>query len=162
MLSPNLPPLVFLVLLANATPLIVQKVLGQRYSQPIDGDCRFIDGRPLLGRAKTLRGVACAIMVTAGAAPVVGLGWKIGLFVGSLAMVGDLLSSFVKRRLGRSSSSPIVGIDQIPESLFPLLACSYPLSLTITDVAVGVAIFFVGELVVSRLLYAFDLRAPPY
>jgi CDP-archaeol synthase len=162
MLSSDLPLLVFLVMLANATPLIVQKVLRQRYSQPIDGDCRFIDGRPLLGRAKTLRGVACAIVVTTAVAPVVGLGWKIGLLVGSLAMVGDLFSSFVKRRLGRSSSSPILGIDQIPESLFPLLACIYPLSLTITDVAIGVAIFFVGELVVSRLLYAFDLRDPPY
>ncbi|MBV8738508.1 MAG: CDP-archaeol synthase [Alphaproteobacteria bacterium] len=162
MLSPDLPALIFLVLLANGTPLIVQKVLGHRYSQPIDGDCRFIDGWPLLGQAKTLRGVACAIVVTTAAAPVVGLGWKIGLLVGSLAMVGDLFSSFVKRRLGRTSSSPIIGIDQIPESLFPLLACTGPLSLTITNVAIGVAIFFVGELLVSRLLYAFDLRDPPY
>ena len=162
MLSSDLLSLVFLVLLANGTPLIVQKVLGRRYSQPIDGDYRFIDGQPLLGRAKTLRGVGCAIVVTTATATVVGLGWKIGLLVGSLAMVGDLFSSFVKRRLGRSSSSPIVGIDQIPESLFPLLACSGPLSLTIADVAIGVAIFFVGELIVSRLLYAFDLRDPPY
>jgi hypothetical protein len=162
MLSSYLPPLIFLVLLANGTPLMVQKVFGRRYSQPIDGDFRFIDGRPLLGRAKTLRGVGCAIVITTAAAPVVGLGWKIGLLVGSLAMVGDLFSSFIKRRLGRSSSSPIVGIDQIPESLFPLLACTGPLSLIITDVTIGVAVFFVGELLVSRLLYAFDLRDPPY
>ena len=37
-----------------------------------------------------------------------------------------------------------------------------PLSLTIADVAIGVALFFIGELAVSRVLYAFDLRDPPY
>jgi CDP-2,3-bis-(O-geranylgeranyl)-sn-glycerol synthase len=162
MLSPYLVPLLFLLVLANGTPLMAHKVLGRRYSYPVDGDRQFVDGRPVFGPAKTLRGVTCAILVTAAGAPVIGLGWKIGLLVGSLAMFGDLVSSFIKRRLGRSSSSPIVGVDQIPESLFPLLACIHPLSLTVADVAVGVAVFFVGELALSRVLYAFDLRDRPY
>jgi hypothetical protein len=160
--SPFIVPLLFLLLLANGTPLMVHKVLGRRFSYPVDGDREFVDGRPVFGRAKTLRGVICAILVTAAGAPLVGLGWKIGLMVGGLAMVGDLFSSFLKRRLGRSSSNPIVGVDQIPESLFPLLACLGPLSLTAADVAIGVAIFFIGELVLSRVLYAFDLRDRPY
>jgi CDP-2,3-bis-(O-geranylgeranyl)-sn-glycerol synthase len=46
--------------------------------------------------------------------------------------------------------------------LFPLLACLGPLSLTVADVAIGVAIFFIGELALSRVLYAFDLRDRPY
>lgn len=162
MLSPFLVPLLVLLTLANGTPLMVRKVLGSRISHPVDGGRNFVDGRPVLGPAKTLRGVACAVLVTTAGAPLVGLDWKIGLLVGSLAMVGDLCSSFLKRRLGQSSSSPVVGVDQIPESLFPLLACIGPLSLTIGDVAVGVAIFFVGELALSRLLYAFDLRDRPY
>lgn len=160
--SPFVVPLLFLLLLANGTPLVVHKVLGDRLSYPVDGDRAFVDGQPLFGPAKTLRGVVCAILVTIAGAALVGLGWKIGLMVGSLAMVGDLFSSFVKRRLGRSSSSPIVGVDQVPESLFPLLACLGPLSLTIADVAIGVAIFFIGELALSRVLYAFDLRDRPY
>lgn len=162
MLSPDIVPLLVLLLLANGTPLMVRKVLGQRYSYPVDGDRRFADGRPVFGPAKTLRGLVCAILVTTTAAPVLGLDWKIGVLVGSLAMAGDLFSSFVKRRLGRSSSSPIVVVDQVPEALFPLLACIHPLSLSVTDVAAGVAIFFVGELVLSRLLYALDLRERPY
>jgi CDP-2,3-bis-(O-geranylgeranyl)-sn-glycerol synthase len=116
----------------------------------------------VFGPAKTWRGVGCAILVTTAGAALVGLGWEIGLLVGCLAMAGDLFSSFVKRRLGRLSSSPAVGVDQIPESLFPLLACLGPLSLTIADVALGVALFFVGEIVLSRVLYAFDLRDRPY
>lgn len=162
MLSPYIIPLLFLLLLANGTPLMVQKVLGPRLSYPVDGDYQFVDGRPVFGPAKTMRGIICAVLITMLGGVLVGLGWKIGLLVGSLAMVGDLFSSFMKRRLGRSSSSPVVGIDQIPESLFPLLACMGPLSLTIADVAIGVALFFIGELAVSRVLYAFDLRDRPY
>ena len=116
----------------------------------------------MFGRSKTIRGVLLAILATTAAAPLVGLTWQIGILVGGLAMAGDLFSSFVKRRLGRPPSSPVVGLDQIPESLFPLLACVRPLSLTFADVALGVAIFFVAELLVSRLLYAFNLRERPY
>jgi len=71
--SPYLAPVIFLVLIANGTPLMVQKVLGRRYSQPVDGDHQFVDGRPLFGRAKTVRGVACAIAVTTAAATAIGL-----------------------------------------------------------------------------------------
>jgi CDP-2,3-bis-(O-geranylgeranyl)-sn-glycerol synthase len=160
--SPYLVPLLVLLTLANGTPLMVQKLLGKHFAYPVDGGREFVDGHPVFGPAKTLRGVLCAVLVTTAAGLLVGLGWKIGLTVGCLAMAGDLFSSFLKRRLGRLSSSPVVGIDQIPESLFPLLACFGPLPLTIADVALGVALFFVGELVLSRVLYAFDLRDRPY
>ena len=162
MLSSRIAPLLFLLLLANGTPLLARKVLGQRCSFPIDRDHLFLDGRPLFGPAKTLRGVVCALSATTAGGFLVGVGWKIGLLVGGLAMVGDLFSSFVKRRLGRAPSTPFLGIDQIPESLFPLIACMRPLSLTIADIALGVAVFFVGELALSRVLYAFALRERPY
>jgi CDP-archaeol synthase len=154
--------LLFLLLLANGTPMLVGKLMGAWLSRPVDGGREFADGRPLLGRSKTIRGIILAILVTTVGAPLVGFSWQIGLLIGSLAMVGDICSSFLKRRLGLQPSSPAVGLDQIPESLFPLLGCIGPLSLTLIDVAVGVAIFFIGELLLSRLLYAFDLRDRPY
>jgi CDP-diglyceride synthetase len=160
--SAALLKLLILLVLANGTPVVAQKLLGDRYSYPIDGDREFLDGRPLLGRSKTIRGMALAILVTTVAAPLVGLDWRTGALVGTLAMAGDLFSSFVKRRLGRSPSSPALGLDQIPESLFPLLGCLGLLSLSLADVAVGVAVFFIGGLLLSRLLYAFDLRDRPY
>ena len=81
---------------------------------------------------------------------------------GAMAMLGDLFSSFVKRRLNLSPGSRATGLDQIPESLFPLLACRNLLSLTIADIGVCVAIFFVGEVLLSRLLFAVRLRDRPY
>lgn len=154
--------LLFLLLLANGTPVIVKKIFGGRYSQPLDGNLGFADGRPLFGRSKTIRGIVAAILVTTAGAPLIGLGWEIGLVVGCFAMLGDLFSSFSKRRLNLPSSSRASGLDQLPESLFPLLACRSLLALTPADIAACVVMFFIGEVVLSRLLYALRLRDRPY
>jgi CDP-2,3-bis-(O-geranylgeranyl)-sn-glycerol synthase len=77
-------------------------------------------------------------------------------------MAGDLFSSFLKRRLNFRPSSQALALDQIPESLFPMLACRDALSLTIPDIALGVAVFFIVELILSRLLYQVNLRDKPY
>jgi len=154
--------LLILLMLANGTPVIAKKLLGDRYSYPLDGNLTFADGRPLFGHSKTIRGVVLAVLVTTAGAPLIGLGWKTGFLVGSFAMAGDLVSSFSKRRLNLPSSSRASGLDQVPESLFPLLACRYLLSLALAEIAVCVVMFFVGEVVLSRLLYALHLRDRPY
>ena len=154
--------LLFLLMLANGTPVIAKKILGARLSYPLDGNLRFADRRPLLGRSKTVRGVVLAVLVTTGAAPVVGLSWITGLLVGSCAMAGDLISSFTKRRLDLPPSSRASGLDQIPEALLPLLACRSLLSLTAADIGLCVGLFFIGEVVFSRLLYLVRLRDRPY
>jgi CDP-archaeol synthase len=154
--------LVVLLTLANGTPVIAKKLLGDRLADPLDGGVRFWDGRPWLGASKTIRGVVLSIAVTSLAAPLIGLDLVTGLIVSSLAMLGDLLSSFVKRRLDLAPSSRATGLDQIPEALLPLLACRAALSLSLSDIAVTVAIFFAGEVVVSRLLYRLRIRDRPY
>jgi CDP-2,3-bis-(O-geranylgeranyl)-sn-glycerol synthase len=154
--------LVILLMLANGTPVIAKKMLGLHYSYPLDGNLTFADGRPVFGPSKTIRGVVLAVLITTASAPFLGLDWRIGLWVGSFAMAGDLFSSFCKRRLGLPSSSRASGLDQIPESLLPLLACRDLLALTAADIVVCVVIFVIGEVVLSRLLYAFRLRDRPY
>jgi len=115
----------------------------------------------VFGYSKTVRGIVLAVLATTAAASLIGLRWNIGLLIGVFAMVGDLLSSFCKRRLGLPTSSRASGLDQVPEALLPLLACRDLLALTATDIVVCVVIF-VGEVVLSRLLYAFRLRDRPY
>lgn len=154
--------LMILLTLANGTPVIAKKLLGDRLAYPLDGGVNFFDGRPLFGRSKTVRGIVLSILVTSAGAPLVGLEPEIGAMVGSTAMAGDLLSSFLKRRLALPPSSRATGLDQIPKSLFPLLACRDALSLTAADIVLGVAIFTVGEILASRLLYRWHLRDRPY
>jgi len=151
-----------LLTVANGTPVIAKDILGNRFAIPIDGGAKFVDGRPILGSSKTVRGIFLSILMTSAFSPVVGLDWKIGALVASMAMAGDVFSSFLKRRMNLPPGGKAAGLDQVPESLFPLLVCRSALHLTALDVVAGTAIFFVGELLVSRLLYHFRLRDRPY
>jgi CDP-2,3-bis-(O-geranylgeranyl)-sn-glycerol synthase len=115
-----------------------------------------------LGPSKTVRGILLAIIVTWAGALAMGLGSRIGLTIGSLAMVGDLSSSFLKRRFRLTPSSRATGLDQIPESLLPALACKSSLALSLADLVAVVTLFFVGEVLVSLVLFRLRLRDQPY
>ncbi len=151
-----------LIMAANGAPIIGRRLLKGRWSTPLDGGVTFKDGRPLLGKSKTYRGVAFSLVGTILAADVVGMPWDIGLMVGSLAMTGDCLSSFLKRRLGYDSGAMALGLDQIPESLLPLLGVWGPLSLSAMGILATVGAFMVLELIFSRLLYNLHIRKHPY
>jgi CDP-2,3-bis-(O-geranylgeranyl)-sn-glycerol synthase len=154
--------LLALLAVANGTPIIVEKILGRSLAYPIDGGWRLTDGKPLFGSSKTLRGLALSIVAITAVAPLIGLSWRVGFLVALMAMIGDLLSSFVKRRMGLAPSDRAIGLDQIPESFLPLLACALFLPLTIVDVVVAMVIFFVGELLLSRVLFKWGIRDRPY
>jgi hypothetical protein len=77
-------------------------------------------------------------------------------------MAGDMLSSFVKRRLRLPSSAEAPGLDQVPESLLPMLAVKGLLGLSALDILVAVGGFWIAELLVSRLLFMLRIRDRPY
>jgi CDP-diglyceride synthetase len=147
---------------ANGTPVIATRVLGDSFVHPLDGGLVLADGRPLFGRSKTIRGVILSILATTACAPVLGLDPTIGFVVSVTAMTGDLLSSFVKRRLSLAPSSMALGLDQIPESLLPAIACRWLLPIGMTDILCVTALFFVVELAASRILYELHIRDRPY
>src|SRR5262249_45640736 len=157
-----LPQVLILLALANGSPVIAKRIFGETYAAPVDGNTRFVDGRPLLGPSNTIRGFVISLLVSALGAMVLGLQFWLGLLVASTAMAGDLFSSFVKRRLHLAASSKATGLDQIPESLFPLLACRPVLSLTALDIAAACAVFFVGQVLFSRLFFWLRWRDRPY
>jgi CDP-2,3-bis-(O-geranylgeranyl)-sn-glycerol synthase len=103
-----------------------------------------------------------AAIASAVAAPLVGLTVETGALVGLSAMAGDMLSSFVKRRLRLASSAEAPGLDQVPESLLPMLAVKGLLGLSALDILVAVGGFWIGELLVSRLLFMLRIRDKPY
>lgn len=154
--------LMALLTLANGAPVVAKKIFGSRFALPLDFGVAFFDGRPVFGASKTFRGILVAVLAGTAGAPLIGLDPAIGLSVAGAAMAGDLFSSFVKRRLNLPPSSQALGLDQIPESLLPMLACRDALSLTAVDIVLGVGVFFAGELVLSRLLFRAHLRDEPY
>lgn len=154
--------LLVLLALANGAPVLARRIFGDRLSFPLDGGAWLPDRQRLFGPAKTLRGITIAGVATAIGGSLTGLGWKIGLLVAVTAMAGDVFSSFLKRRFKLAPSSQSLGLDQVPESLFPLLACQGALSLSVLEVAVTLVCFFIGQLAISRVLYRLHIRERPY
>jgi hypothetical protein len=137
-------------------------LLQQRFATPLDVDRCFIDGRPLFGRSKTYRGILAALLATGLASGAMGLTVGLGVLVGAGAMTGDLLSSFLKRRLGMAPSSMALGLDQIPEVLLPLLLVQRQFALSYTEILKMSLLFLVFELLISRILFRLRIRKQPY
>jgi CDP-2,3-bis-(O-geranylgeranyl)-sn-glycerol synthase len=132
------------------------------------------DGRPLLGPSKTWSGFFAGALL---AMPVGWLeAWLILLAPPNLAIVprlgptvlaatpvialltfgamaGDALGSFVKRRLGRSSGTRTVLLDQLPFVLLPVLVGAA------VDPGLFVSVFARWEAVLWLLVYTLGLHA---
>ena len=155
------PPLL-LLLVANGAPVITRWWLDRRYSWPLDGGLLFFDGRPLLGPTKSWRGVVAAFLATSLCALLLGFSGWLGVQFALLAMVGDVLGSFIKRRLSIAPQGRASGLDQIPEALLPLWLLHDALSLGLAQILLLVAIFMLLEMALSPLLYRLHIRLRPY
>lgn len=110
---------------ANAAPVIFGG------GKPIDFGKKFIDGRPIFGPNKTYRGLISGLLVGALVGYVQGIispiynlpGSSIlrGFILSIGALIGDLVGSFLKRRLGLKPGAPLPVIDQISFVVFALI-----------------------------------------
>ncbi|MDP1969574.1 MAG: CDP-archaeol synthase, partial [Methylobacter sp.] len=89
-----------LLVVANGTPVLINKTLSTHWAWPVDNGLKLRDGRRLFGGTKTWRGLCSAILFTTLAAILSGIDLLTGVLFGTLAMAGDLLTSFIKRRMG--------------------------------------------------------------
>jgi CDP-2,3-bis-(O-geranylgeranyl)-sn-glycerol synthase len=154
--------LLVLLTVANGAPVVAKRLIGDRLNAPLDGGTMFYDDMPLFGPSKTIRGIVVSLLATVIAAWLMGFSWTLGVLVAAAAMLGDLFTSFLKRRMTLPSSSMALGLDHIPESLLPLMAACFVLPLSALDVLVGVVAFCAGALLLSPILYRFNLRDRPY
>lgn len=151
-----------LLVAANGAPVLTNKVMGKHWAWPLDNGLTLSDGQRLFGNSKTWRGLCSAVLLTSLVAALAGIEPLTGLLFGALAMTGDLLASFLKRRMGRAESSRARGLDTVPESLLPALLLKQPLSLSLIDMLLVVALFFMIEELISPVLYRLHIRKRPY
>lgn len=154
--------LLLLVITANGAPILAENMLGRRWAWPLDAGRVLADGHRMLGCSATLRGVVTAACAAATLAWLLGHPIQVGALIGLFSMVGDALSSFVKRRLGLEPGDRAPGLDQVPESLLPLLVVAQPYGLGWWDLILLVLAFTLFDILVSRLLYRLRLRKRPY
>lgn len=142
-----------LVICANAAPLLTRYLIPFRFwNFPLDFHLTLPDGHPLLGSSKTIRGLGFSFLLTAFVAWLLDIPVSTGLVVAGLAMTGDLLTSFIKRRFAYPPGKSVVVLDQFCESLFPLFYLHKMQGLEMTQLVAGILLFTMIDLVFSRLL----------
>ncbi|PTB91926.1 CDP-archaeol synthase [Marinobacter sp. B9-2] len=151
-----------MLVLANGAPVVAAALLKKRWSAPVDGGRLWRDGRPVLGNSKTWRGVVSGALACALFALMTGLGFVFGFLFGLLGLAGDMLSSFIKRRLGLASSARALGLDQIPEALLPMLLAMWWLPVSLWVVLLVVVLFTLSNIYGSPLLYRLGIRRQPH
>lgn len=151
-----------MLVLANGAPVVAAKVLGKGWGVPIDGGRLWFDGRPWLGASKTWRGLVAGALSCALFSWSVGLGFVFGLWFGFLGLLGDLLSSFIKRRRGLESSAKALGLDQIPEAALPVILAVFWLSLSGWAALCLVAVFTFSNVIFSPILFRLGIRNRPH
>lgn len=151
-----------MLVLANGTPVVAARLLGRRWSAPVDGGRLWRDGRPLLGTSKTWRGIVSGMLACGLFALITGIGLLFGMVFGLLGLVGDMISSFIKRRAGLASSARAIGLDQIPEALLPMILAWLWLGLNGYIVAAVVALFTLSNILLSPLLFRLGIRRQPH
>lgn len=92
--------------IANAAPVLCGG------GAPLDGDHRWLDGKPLLGSHKTVRGTISGVAIGT-AVGLIQLEPLRGLLLAIGAIGGDLIIGFVKRRLGLRPGAPFPIADQL-------------------------------------------------
>lgn len=151
-----------MLVLANGAPVVARKLFGHYWSAPVDGGRLWRDGHPLLGKSKTWRGVVAGTVSCGLFAMVVGLGVIFGCLFGLLALAGDMISSFIKRRRGLASSARALWLDQIPEAALPMVLALLWLPLGIWTSISVVVLFTLSNILLSPLLYRLGIRRHPH
>ncbi len=140
---------------ANSTPV----VLGG--GPPVDGGASWTDGKPILGTNKTIRGTITGVL----AGTIIGLiqGNLIGGFAQSAgALLGDLISSFYKRRRDYAPGSSMPIIDQL-DFISLAVVLSYPFQQTdLLSVAVIMVITVPIHYAVNYISWLMKLKKNPW
>jgi hypothetical protein len=154
--------LLLLLIIANGAPIILRTFMGKRLDLAIDFGYHLADKKPLFGSSKTWRGIIAAVIATSIAAVLIGYPATTGALIGIYSLLGDVLSSFIKRRLGMAPSSMAPLLDQIPESLLPALMLRETFELDLQSIIILVCVFIIMELLLSHIFFKLGIRNRPY
>ncbi len=147
---------------SNTLPIVARLLLKERLETPVDFNRNFLDGRPLFGPHKTWRGIAASLWGTALLSWMVHMGFVTGLKLALFSMTGDLVSSFLKRRMNLKSGARATGLDQSIESFLPLAVMKDQLGISWTE-CLGITILFTMlEIILSPIFYRLGFRRHPY
>lgn len=154
--------LLLMLVASNGAPVLAAWALGSRFSVPVDLGGHLRDQQPVFGSSKTWRGVIAALVTACLLSMLLGFGGVFGGVFGLLVVAGDLFSSFIKRRIGLQPSARCLGLDQLPESIFPSVYAVTVLGLDWWWAVVLSLGFMLVDIFASKPLYLLKIRQRPY
>ncbi len=140
---------------ANAAPVIFGG------GHPIDGGRLFRDGRPVFGSNKTVRGFFVGL-ITGTLVGIVQGTTLLGFMLSLGTLVGDLVHSFVKRRLNMPPGSPFPVVDQLD---FVVGALLFSIPIHQPSLPAALIIFIITpsiHLLTNLLAYFVGLKKTPW
>ncbi len=147
---------------SNTFPIIARVLLKTRLDTPVDFNRSFLDGRPIFGPHKTWRGIAASLAGTAILSWLLDIGFLMGMELALFSMAGDLVSSFLKRRMNLRSGARATGLDQTIEAFLPLAVMKDQLGISWQECFGITIVFAVLEMILSPIFYRLGLRRHPY
>ncbi|MFA7382105.1 MAG: CDP-archaeol synthase [Desulfurivibrionaceae bacterium] len=133
--------ILFFLFWGNLLPPLASLIMGERFARPVDFGATWFDGLPLFGPHKTIRGILVCFAGATLAFPLLGVSWQVAACAAALLIAGDLLSSFIKRRLRMASGESVFVLDQIFESLLPALYLGSQMQAHLWSNALVLAVF---------------------
>jgi len=147
----NASQALLLIVVSNSVPWAAGQLLGRRWAAPLDLGAVLWDGKRLFGSHKTWRGLVAGTLASGLVGAFTGLSFVLGAGVGAVSLVADALSSAVKRRLRLAPGTEVLGLDQLPEALLPLLIFAPALSIGALEIVAATAAFLILDVLVTRL-----------
>jgi len=145
--------LLLLIIIANGAPVLVRIIFGDYLNTPVDLGFTLSDNHPVFGSSKTWRGIFAALLMTSIAASLMNYPFVTGFLIASYAVIGDLSSSFIKRRFSMAPSSKAPILDQVPESLLPAFMMMRTFDLELSSVLWLSAVFLIIDMAMTYILY---------
>ena len=157
---------------ANMAPVIVKKI--NLFAFPIDFG-KKINNKPILGNNKTFRGLVFGIIFAVIIAYLQFFlynmeffrnlsfldyqNWLLfGLLIGFGALIGDLIKSFFKRRLGLKPGARFVPFDQTDFVIGALIFIMPIFNLTLKIFIISLLLSFVLDIMVNHIAFYLGIR----
>lgn len=155
--------LYFPAMVANAAPVFLKS------GTPIDLSAKFIDKKRILGDGKTFEGLAIGLFFGVYVGIIESMVFSeqtyfVAGFSGALgAMIGDILGSFVKRRLGLERGAPAPVLDQL-DFIYgaTMLLYLFNLAPTFEEFIVIQILAFTLHVLTNRIAYVLGFKHVPW
>ncbi len=152
--------MVIFLWLINFVPPLLALIFHNKFNKPVDANKTFFDGQPILGSHKTIRGVTGAVICGGITAHLFSFTFFEGTTIAALSMLGDLITSFLKRRVKTPSGTVIPGMDQFLEAFLPIIFWKNITNISWFWVVIATILFGTGAFEGSKFFKQVILLSP--